>query len=236
MCKSNREPELITGALINVAEHLGNLKYKVWEKMLGAVQYTPVTLDPNTAPPCLSLSEGLTRVQYCTDNTQLPDNPERFTITAEMLGSQGLTSGRHHWDVEVGDNTNWAVGVATQTVLKKDQTKLSRGLVSRTEGILALCFRNGRYTVGMRHVSMQIKPRRVQVELDCSSGTVTFSDPTRSLSIGPFKLPFTEPVFPYFYSLCEEHPLLINPEKISITVGTPKQEESSSVSGIFNWF
>ncbi|KAJ8362910.1 hypothetical protein SKAU_G00117410 [Synaphobranchus kaupii] len=236
MCKPPQEPELITGALIDVAKHLGNLKCRVWEQMLGTVQYTLVTLDPNTAPPCLSLSEGLTRVQYCTDNPQLPDNPERFTIAAEMLGSQGFTSGRHHWDVEVGDNTDWGVGVATQSALKKDQTKLSRGVVSRTEGILALRFKNGRYTTEMWPVSVQIKPRRVQVALDCSSRTVTFSDPTRSHPIGTFKLQFTEPVFPYFYSLCEEHPLLITPEKDSIGVGPQKQEESSSVSGISNWF
>ncbi|KAG9330832.1 hypothetical protein JZ751_021936, partial [Albula glossodonta] len=33
------DPEKLSGGRINVAEHLGNLKYRVWEKMMEIIQY-----------------------------------------------------------------------------------------------------------------------------------------------------------------------------------------------------
>ncbi|KAJ8355249.1 hypothetical protein AAFF_G00079820 [Aldrovandia affinis] len=102
-------PEKVSGALVDVAKHLGNLKFRVWEKMLGTVQYTPVTLDPNTAYPKLSLSEDLTSVRPRDERQQVPDNPERFDKWSCVLGSEGFSSGRHCWDVEVGDEDNWEI-------------------------------------------------------------------------------------------------------------------------------
>ncbi|XP_076120199.1 E3 ubiquitin-protein ligase TRIM35-like isoform X4 [Alosa pseudoharengus] len=98
-----QDPERVSGALINVAKHLGNLKFRVWEKMQEIVQYTPVTLDPNTANSHLILSEDLTSVKLSDEWQQLPENPERLDTYADILGCEGFNSGTHCWDVEVGD-------------------------------------------------------------------------------------------------------------------------------------
>ncbi|KAJ8371069.1 hypothetical protein SKAU_G00110970 [Synaphobranchus kaupii] len=103
------DPKKVSGALIDVAKHLGNLKYRVWEKMLGTVQYTPVTLDPNTAHPGVSLSEDLTSVRSSGVRQQVPDNPERCVERLWVLGSEGFRSGSHSWDVEVGEDGDWEI-------------------------------------------------------------------------------------------------------------------------------
>jgi biotin operon repressor len=35
-----QDPEPVSGALIDVAQHLGNLRFKVWKKMQEMVQYS----------------------------------------------------------------------------------------------------------------------------------------------------------------------------------------------------
>ncbi|KAL0969402.1 hypothetical protein UPYG_G00226980 [Umbra pygmaea] len=88
------DPKTVSGVLIDVSKHLGNLKFRVWEKMQGTVQYSPIILDPNTAQPCLLLSDDLTSVRRI--NTQkLPDNTERFDYYSCVVGSEGFTSGIH---------------------------------------------------------------------------------------------------------------------------------------------
>nr|XP_061794047.1 E3 ubiquitin-protein ligase TRIM35-like [Nerophis lumbriciformis] len=105
------KPKLLRGGLLDEAKHLGNLKFKVWERMKETLAYSPVILDPNTAGPRISLSDNLTCLSLEEVRQERPKNPERFQTWRSVLGA-ALDSGRHVWDVEVGDNNGWAVGVA----------------------------------------------------------------------------------------------------------------------------
>ncbi|XP_035276452.1 tripartite motif-containing protein 35-like [Anguilla anguilla] len=207
------DPEKVSGALIDVAKHLGNLKYRVWEKMLGTVQYTPVTLDPNTAHPILSLSEDLTSVRYSGESQQVPDNPERFDGWQWcVLGSEGFSSGRHCWDVEVGDGDFWMVGVAKESVSRKGFVDLSSA-----GGVWGIGLLTGEYkalTSPRTALTVQEKPQRVRVQLDWDRGEVSFSDPSDNTPLYTFKHSFTERVFPFFWPIS----LQICPLKVSIRV------------------
>ncbi|XP_036409861.1 zinc-binding protein A33-like isoform X2 [Megalops cyprinoides] len=206
-----QDPEQVSGALIDVAKHLGNLKYRVWEKMLGTVQYTPVILDPNTAHPKLSLSENLTRVTYCNKRQPLPENPERFDCRSGVLGSEGFSSGKHCWDVEVLDIHFWVLGVVKESINRK-------GNISLNPGIGAWCIGhwNGTYTALTSlptPLTVKRKPQRIRVQLDWDRGEVSFSDPRDNTPLYTFTHSFTERLFPFF-----GYDVHICPLKVSVTV------------------
>ncbi|XP_061086720.1 E3 ubiquitin-protein ligase TRIM35-like [Conger conger] len=211
-----QEPDLSPGGLIDVAKHLGNLKFRVWEKMLGTIQHTPVTLDPNTAAPWQILSEDLTSVRY-RKVQQLPGNPERFSNSETVLGSQGLGSGRHSWEVEVGANTDWALGVASGSLERKDDVALRP-----QEGLWSIGLFLGQYAAGTTPATpLAVQTgalQRVRVELDWDEGRVSFSNAADGATLYTFTERFTERVFPYFLTVCRHHGLRVLPAKVSVKV------------------
>ncbi|XP_033853254.3 zinc-binding protein A33-like [Acipenser ruthenus] len=217
-----QDPECVSGVLIDVAKHLGSLKYKVWEKMLGIVQYTPLTLDPNTAHPELILSEDLTSVRHSDDRQQLPDNPERFGYCVFVVGSEGFTAGKHCWEVEVGSKTKWDLGVTKESSKRKGGISLNP-----EEGYWAIALRDGdRYSVCTSEPSplaLKNKPEKIRVLLDFDRGEVAFFDASDMRPIYTFKERFTEKMFPYFSPCLNKDgknpaPLKICPVKAVIKV------------------
>ncbi|XP_041758452.1 nuclear factor 7, brain-like [Coregonus clupeaformis] len=190
-----QDPQLVSGALIDVAKHLGNLQFRVWEKMQGILKYTPVILDPNTAPPELSLTDDLTSVRYTGTKQQLPDNPERLMKYIDVLGSEGFSSGKHSWEVEVGDYRRWNLGVAKESLDRKGERD-----ASPQHGIWCIEQQSGKYKVGGGGIiTLKRRPQRIRVQLDYNKGKVSFYDPKDMTLIYTLKDTFTERLFPYFY-------------------------------------
>ncbi|XP_072551121.1 tripartite motif containing 35-30 [Salminus brasiliensis] len=211
-------PDRLSGVLINVAKHLSNLGFQVSEKLHGVVQYTPVALDPNTAHADLVVSDDLLTMVYTGERQDLPPNPERFEGFASVLGSEGYSSGTHSWEVEVGDNTSWAVGVISESVYTHREN-LSRF------GLWYVGFSNGKYGKGYSPEILSVmrvgeKVRRIRIQLDLDKGRLTFTDSGRNTCLHIFKQTFNERVFPYFYNHCKSHPLRILPGKSSLTIQT----------------
>ncbi|XP_048095301.1 E3 ubiquitin-protein ligase TRIM35-like [Alosa alosa] len=210
-----QDPERVSGALINVAKHLGNLKFRVWEKMQEIVQYTPVTLDPNTASKQLTVSEDLTCVGYGSVDS-LPDNPERCNRHTTVLGSEGFNSGTHCWDVEVGESTWWEVGVMTESFQRKEDYS------SYDSGLWFVYYNSGKYIARappqvFTPLTVEQKLQRIRVQLDWYRGELSFSDPDNNTHLHTLTHTFTERVFPFLFN-SDNFPLRILPVKASVMV------------------
>ncbi|XP_014009734.2 E3 ubiquitin-protein ligase TRIM35-like [Salmo salar] len=210
-------PQKVSGSLIHVAKYLGNLQFRVWEKMQEIVKYTPVILDPNTAHPHLILSEDLMSVTYSKDAQQLPDNPERYDDIFVVLGSKGFNSGTHSWDIEVGGNKAWALGVALESVQRKQTIGFRHG----SSGVQC---KDGEYTTHSLSdectpsTPLKVrKPQRIRMQLNWKKGELSFVDPVDDTELHKFTHPFKERVFPYMSTL-RFNPLRILPGKVSISI------------------
>uniref|UniRef100_A0AAY4BI80 Zinc-binding protein A33-like n=1 Tax=Denticeps clupeoides TaxID=299321 RepID=A0AAY4BI80_9TELE len=206
----------LSGALIHVEKHLRNLKFTVWEKMKEIIHYTPVTLNPITAHPQLVLSEDLTSVRFSDERQKLPDNPERFDYWPVVLGSEGFNSGTHCWDVDVGENTCWVLGVMTESTDRKRRVYLRSGIWYM--GYYAGKNRGRSTPKPEPLLSVNRKVQKIRVTLDWDGGKLSFSDAVNNTHLHTLTHTFTERVFPYFRTACKLSPLRILPVKFHVSV------------------
>lgn len=175
-----------------------------------------VHLDPKTANRWLVLSADGRQVWDGDVEQALTDVPERFDTAPCVLATRGFTTGRHYWEVYVGDKTAWDLGVARQSVSRKGVVTLCP-----EEGYWTVCLRKGseyRACAGqVELLSLTQRPQLVGVFLDYEDGTVSFYDAETKSNIYSYtRFQFTETMFPFFNpDLRDSHsnksPLIIRP-------------------------
>ncbi|XP_021574403.1 probable E3 ubiquitin-protein ligase TRIML1 [Carlito syrichta] len=160
---------------------------------------TEVTLDPATANAYLVLSEDLKSVKYGGLRQPLPDNPERFDQSATVLGAQIFTCGRHYWEVEVGNKTEWEVGICKDSVSRKGNLPKPPGDLFSVIGLKI----GDDYSLWVssplkgQHVREPV--RKVGVFLDYDSGHIAFYNVTDESLIYSFPpTSFQETLRPIF--------------------------------------
>ncbi|XP_078272300.1 zinc-binding protein A33-like [Rhinoraja longicauda] len=176
--------------------HLSLLKAALI-KMFDSFKQVSVTLDVETANVQLEVSEDRKRVRWTGTQRSLPDTGRRFAVYGWVLGSEGFTSGRHYWEVEVAGSRRWSLGVAAESVERKRLAGLSQKngvwMIGRWDDVFAAV------TSPPSRLPARPIPGRVGVYLSYESGTVSFYDEDTKSHLHTFTgNKFTEKLYPFF--------------------------------------
>ncbi|XP_039081109.1 E3 ubiquitin-protein ligase TRIM58 [Hyaena hyaena] len=168
-----------------------------------------VKLDPVTAHPSLLLTADLRSVQDGELWRDLPNNPERFDTWPCVLGLQNFSSGRHYWEVMVGERAEWGVGVCQDTVLRKGEAT-----PSPENGVWAMWLLKGNEYMVLASPSVPLlhleRPHCIGIFLDYEAGEISFYNVTNGSYIYTFNQLFSGILRPYFF-ICDTIPLILPP-------------------------
>ncbi|XP_041841611.1 E3 ubiquitin-protein ligase TRIM39-like [Melanotaenia boesemani] len=157
-----------------------------------------ITIDPNSAGSWLTVSEDGKEVRQSQKKYKLLAIALRSGESTFAAASQGLTTGRHYWEVGVKEKSNWALGVASGTFIKGEP--------------VTPCPKNGMWGIGHQDgeqyfalmedqfpLMFSSRPQRVGVFVDYEEGEVSFFNIEAKSCIYTFtKCNFPDKVYPVF--------------------------------------
>ncbi|XP_077327131.1 E3 ubiquitin-protein ligase TRIM39-like [Lithobates pipiens] len=154
-----------------------------------------ILLDVSTAHNYLHISDDRKTVFWSDINQKRPKTPERFQYCPQVLSSRSFSSGRHYWEVDVGESDNWRVGMCYPSIDRRGRESVI-GFNNKSWGLV----RSGnQYSVrrGNKEIplSTNLSSNRVRIYLDYGVGRISFydlCDPIRHLHT--FTTTFTEPL------------------------------------------
>uniref|UniRef100_A0A3Q2VSE4 Bloodthirsty-related gene family, member 30 n=1 Tax=Haplochromis burtoni TaxID=8153 RepID=A0A3Q2VSE4_HAPBU len=170
-----------------------------------------VTLNPVTAYPFLILSEDRKQVKRGEKLQFYRNSPHRFDVWSCVLAKEGFSSGRHYWEVCVGENKDWKLGVVSESAQRK--------------GLFDMCPSHGYYAIWWSSSQLRAlttppltkvkghhpKLRQVGVFLDMEEGQVSLYNVKSGSEIYSFhtSTEFTERMFPLLGTGDKEVPLIL---------------------------
>ncbi|XP_030209448.1 zinc finger protein RFP-like [Gadus morhua] len=179
-----------------------------------------VTLDPDTAPSQLILSDDGKQVHDGGVGSlwvvrELPDNPKRFTECVCVLMRQSFSLGRFYFEVQVKDKTQWHVGVARESIKRKGIIYLTPG-----RGCWSIKFSKDGLSFNDNpaiRLPLRAELQKVGVFVDYNEGLVSFYDVEARVHIySATGCTFSEPLYPLLCPCLHEEgtnsaPLIISP-------------------------
>ncbi|KAM4598100.1 bloodthirsty-related gene family, member 30 isoform 1-T2 [Polymixia lowei] len=168
-----------------------------------------VTLNPVTAYPFLILSEDRKQVKRGEKLQFYRNSQHRFDVWSCVIAKEGYNSGRHYWEVNVGENKDWKVGVVCESAQRKGLFDMSP-----SNGYYALWWSGGHLRAltspPLTKVKASSRIRRVGIYLDIEEGQVSFYNIKTSGEIYSFTASqFTGRMFPLLGTGDKEVPLVL---------------------------
>ncbi|XP_066529605.1 E3 ubiquitin-protein ligase TRIM39 [Hoplias malabaricus] len=169
-----------------------------------------VTLNPVTAYPFLILSDDRKQLKRGEKLQFYRDSAQRFDVWSCVSAKEGYESGRHYWEVDVGDNKDWKLGVVKNSAQRKGLFDMSP-----RNGYYSLWWSSGHLraltTPPLTKVKVSSRLRLVGVYLDCEEGQVTFFNAKTGSEIYNFTshVSFPERMFPLFGTADKDVPLVL---------------------------
>ncbi|XP_066579234.1 E3 ubiquitin-protein ligase TRIM39 [Amia ocellicauda] len=184
-------------------EQEGQVPMAVWKWIQNAS--VDVTLDPDSAHANLKISSDGKHVMY--DAIRRPPSSSRFVHNPCVLGKAGFSSGRHYWEVKVGDNQNWEVGIFKGSAHQIMDLKPENGAWA------VECWYETKYSAITRPRTPinQTLPNSVGVYVNCEQQQLSFYKAETRELIYSFSVNFTETFYPLFYTRDKRGITIVSP-------------------------
>lgn len=173
-----------------------------------------MTLNPVRAHSKLILSEDGKSVRVRDECQDLPNNPK--VTWPLVVGCEGFTAGRHSWEVTVGSEGDWAVGVTRKTLWNKNKV-----VFRPQDGVCVFGNLGGQYKAyldsGSYLVLVDHDFQRIRVALDYPEEQVAFFNADTGVCLFTFwKASFCgETLLPFFSVKEGGHLILSLPESVT---------------------
>lgn len=167
-----------------------------------------VSLNPVTAYPFLILSEDRKQLKRGEKLQFYRNNTQRYDVWSCVLAKESFQTGRHYWEVSVGENRDWKLGVVCESAQRK-------GLFDMTPaaGYYALWWSGNHLRAltapSLSKVKVAGHLRRVGVYLDCEEGQVIFYNAKSGAELYCFSGPLSEKMLPLFGTADKEVPMVL---------------------------
>uniref|UniRef100_H3A330 B30.2/SPRY domain-containing protein n=1 Tax=Latimeria chalumnae TaxID=7897 RepID=H3A330_LATCH len=154
-----------------------------------------INLDMDTTHPSLNVMtfSGVKSVSCGALRQKYSKNAKRFMKCLYVLGLTGFTSGRHYWEVEVKNKTEWFLGVINESANRNgDLTQTPE------DGVWQIKFSSGTLISVDHEEELAFSPYRVGIFLDYEDGLISFYSADDMTSLFQYYTVFTEKLYPLF--------------------------------------